>query len=162
MAPWPARKREIFDGMVVRFDVSTNAHPDTWAEVDVADWPLLAGHRWSATKRANGLYVRNATVGLLHRFLLTPAAELVVDHRDGNPLNNRRSNLRTCTQSDNGRYAGDRWRGHSVHVERVVVPAAPHVVRATLADGSSREYVYPTRAKSGTRTLVSRKIGPPR
>lgn len=37
----------------------------------------------------------------LHRILLQPKENEVVDHIDGNPLNNCRSNLRICTQNEN-------------------------------------------------------------
>lgn len=40
--------------------------------------------------------------GYVHRIIMGPIdAGLVVDHIDGDPLNNQRSNLRVCTQSDN-------------------------------------------------------------
>jgi hypothetical protein len=38
---------------------------------------------------------------LFHRLLLSPPDHLVVDHRNRNPLDNRRTNLRICTHSQN-------------------------------------------------------------
>ncbi len=152
----------IFEGNLVRFDISTHAHPDTWAVVDLADWPLIAGIRWSATKRQNGLYVRNATVGLLHRFLLQAPDGLVVDHRDGEPLNNVRLNIRVCTQALNNQARFDRERGYALITERVAVETLPHVVKMKLATGEVREYVYPTRAKKRTKPSLVCKILPAR
>lgn len=40
---------------------------------------------------------------LLYRQIMRPPPGLVVDHIDGDPWNNRRSNLRVCTQAQNGK-----------------------------------------------------------
>ena len=41
---------------------------------------------------------KNSNSRLLHRYLLNPPRGLTVDHINRNPLDNRRSNLRVCTQ----------------------------------------------------------------
>lgn len=52
---------------------------------------------WSITKAG---YVVNRKLGrYLHRFLLDCPSGYEVDHRDNNPLNNRKSNLRIATSS---------------------------------------------------------------
>ena len=55
-----------------------------------------------------GSYKRDAITGkrttkvcLLHREILNPPKNLHVDHINGNPLDNRKANLRVCTQSQN-------------------------------------------------------------
>lgn len=62
-------------------------------------------------------YIRS-TVGYLHRYLLD-FPESRIDHIDGNPLNNCRSNLRICTQQQNlmnkkkSKNASSRFKGVS-------------------------------------------------
>lgn len=38
---------------------------------------------------------------LLHRFILRPTEEQIIDHRFGNPLDNRKENIRICTFAEN-------------------------------------------------------------
>lgn len=79
------------------------------ALIDTTDWDLIRQYRWHAAASKSGLwYVRtNAprSSGKPHRafsmhHLLLPDA-IQVDHRDGDGLNNRRSNLRPSTQALN-------------------------------------------------------------
>lgn len=84
------------------------------AIIDDVDLPLTHGYRWHADKRKNTIYVRGRKIGFyrsgvyLHK-VLTGADN--TDHKDGNGLNNRRSNLRVCTQQQNCLNAGKKRRG---------------------------------------------------
>ena len=77
------------------------------AWMDEADYALAIRHNWFAKpiQRASGGFYAAGRVGgrqvYLHRFLMQPAAGLVVDHIDGDGLNNRRANLRVCTHAEN-------------------------------------------------------------
>lgn len=80
------------------------------AVIDVEDVPLIAGSNWSARVPSNRNTVYAArrnprAVGghivSLHRFLMGSPAGFEVDHIDGDGLNNRRSNLRCATRSQN-------------------------------------------------------------
>lgn len=75
------------------------------AIVDDADYPRLSGRSWCLT---NGYPSRRKTVSTnrskieyLHREIMQPPEGLVVDHINGDKLDNRRSNLRICTQAQN-------------------------------------------------------------
>ena len=86
---------------------------DHTALVDAGDAGWLSKWNWGALCVAsNKVYARRnrlvddgpgSSVILLHRAILTPTDGMEVDHIDGNSLNNRRSNLRLCSRSENMR-----------------------------------------------------------
>lgn len=43
---------------------------------------------------------------IMHRYIMKAPKGVIVDHIDGNPLNNQRSNLRLCNKSQNGMNRG--------------------------------------------------------
>lgn len=79
-----------------------------FATVDDCDFDRINHYKWWAAKLgpSKGVYavawVDKRQI-LLHRFILSPAAHEFVDHKDGDGLNNVRSNLRTCTRLGNSR-----------------------------------------------------------
>ena len=80
------------------------------AIIDEADWPLVSGFGWYAVKDRNIWYAQANTsrkegprrTVRMHRLLLGLTDQKIkIDHRDGNGLNNRRTNLRACTHAQN-------------------------------------------------------------
>lgn len=75
---------------------------------DAADLPLLSLHRWHLSQdgyprtylRKPG--VRSTTI-CMHQLLRTEQGECYRDHLDGNPLDNRRANLRPASRRENSR-----------------------------------------------------------
>ena len=103
--------------------------------VDAADYEWLSQYRWFAKGTGGKYYAGRAERGemiMMHREIMKPPPGMVVDHIDGDSLNNRRSNLRICTPRQNnhnrtfkgntsgfaGVYPqGKRWRAHD-HAQR--------------------------------------------
>lgn len=85
------------------------------AIIDEADWPIVSQFKWHATKARNstGWYASACLSKALqeqHGFRHIKLHQLIlgrpggiIDHRDGNGLNNRRENLRVATVADNAR-----------------------------------------------------------
>lgn len=75
------------------------------ATIDISDVRVIAPYRWNATRgiKDNTHYAQTHIGGRavrLHRLILDfPKSH--IDHRDGNGLNNCRSNLRVCSHSEN-------------------------------------------------------------
>jgi hypothetical protein len=72
--------------------------------IDIENVDKVRGYKWYL---GSGGYVRSS-INLkdkesLHRFILNTPDNKQVDHIDGNPLNNKRSNLRLCTPLQNMR-----------------------------------------------------------
>jgi hypothetical protein len=78
------------------------------ALIDDEDYERAMKHKWSAHKSSKGpaFYVHcrlNAWNIELHRFILglKRGDGIMIDHRNGNGLDNQKSNLRICTSSSN-------------------------------------------------------------
>lgn len=75
-----------------------------YALIDAADIPLCVNRTWTLLSGKGRFY---ATTGngaeriSMHRMFLNPPVGLTPDHRNGNGLDNRRSNLRPATASQN-------------------------------------------------------------
>lgn len=100
--------------------------------VDAADYDWLTQWKWHANdskgrlvyaERNGGVTDRERKI-IMHRVITNAPKGMEVDHRDGDGLNNRRSNLRLCTHSENmknkskvcntsSQYKGVYWSRHA-------------------------------------------------
>jgi len=103
-----------------------------FATIDAADYDQVRKYRWRAIRNGRKVYAatrKNGRTVYMHRMLMRPRKGYVVDHIDGNGLNNRRCNLRVCTPAQNlankaplggtSRFVGvyryrDKWVAHVV------------------------------------------------
>lgn len=101
-------------------------------QVDEEDQWLLLETPYTLLVRSTDIKVYrvvNTKASYLHREIMKPPPELVVDHINGNGLDNRKKNLRICTQAQNvrnrapikGRYKGVSSRGGGVWRARITV-----------------------------------------
>jgi hypothetical protein len=94
--------------------------------IDETDFAKVSRHAWTLnvhhTKTGVLIYPRAKIGGVkirLSRFLLNPPKGVQIDHVNGDPLDNRRENLRPATQSQNMANIGPRRSGFKgVHFEK--------------------------------------------
>lgn len=107
------------------------------AFVDHGDLDLISGYCWRPLELEACTYV-HAWDGpnhlYLHRLIAAPPDDLVVDHIDGNGLNNRRNNLRIATRSQNSANAGPnrRARGKTSQYKGVYYDRTRNLWAATI------------------------------
>jgi hypothetical protein len=89
------------------------------AIIDDDDFDLVRAFKWRAHNGGSGMTYAGRTVAvgkkmtcvLMHRFITGAKPGQLVDHKDGNTMNNRRDNLRICTHAENMR--NSKVRKHS-------------------------------------------------
>lgn len=92
-------------------------HNGMVALIDPADFEIVAPIRWLAHFQRDRWYVRTSHGALMHRIILgLPDGGPLVDHRNGDGLDNRRVNLRAASAQQNcwnsrGHSRGTRFKG---------------------------------------------------
>jgi hypothetical protein len=73
--------------------------------IDAEDWPRISEFKWSVSSDGGKrMYVSTRIEGkktYLHRMILKAPYSQTVDHRNGDPLDNRKANLRLATHQQN-------------------------------------------------------------
>lgn len=72
-----------------------------FAIVDDEDFDRVNCFTWHTHKAGYG--ARNTDKKTMHRFIINAKPGQIVDHINGNPADNRKENLRLCTQMENCR-----------------------------------------------------------
>lgn len=124
--------------------------------VSVEDQHLLSRYNWY--RHSRGYFARKAKDGrtvLLHREIMQPPKGLVVDHINRDKNDNRRSNLRVCTQAEN--CANSKYRPNKTGYLGVYLHKASGLFHARITrNGKTRSLgYYKTKEQAGE----ARKIG---
>jgi len=69
--------------------------------IDYEDLERVKQYTWHQNEQGYWIGKCNSKSIRLHRFLLNPVADIIIDHKDGSPSNNRKENLRICTSQQN-------------------------------------------------------------
>lgn len=93
---------------VGRIELRRKNGTSMWAVVDLVDLSRIEQYRWRAHILPHAIYARGRVLQggrvvdiSMHRFIMEAPAGMDVDHVDHDGLNNRRSNLRMATRSQN-------------------------------------------------------------
>lgn len=77
---------------------------EDYEELRKFKWSAIhIGKRWYAVRSTSRKDIQPKKMILMHRFIMSPLDKMIIDHIDGNGLNNTRKNLRYCTRSENAR-----------------------------------------------------------
>lgn len=75
---------------------------------DIEDYEMIKQYKWlvnkfRGSKTYSNYYIVNKHGNFLHRIIINAPKGKVVDHIDGDSMNNRKANLRICTIRDNSK-----------------------------------------------------------
>ena len=79
--------------------------------IDNEDLILINSAKWTRKTNPVGQIYFRSKLGILHRIIMNCPKDMVVDHINGNTLDNRKSNLRICTKLQN-QYNQKKHRGN--------------------------------------------------
>ena len=81
---------------IILYDKHGNEVARTMIDLEYVD--VVKNYKWCFL----GGYAYSYQLKQLHRFIMNPSEDMVVDHINHNKLDNRKCNLRVCTHQENG------------------------------------------------------------
>lgn len=97
--------------------LSLHGNSGKYAEVDADDYDMLSQYKWYLSK--DGYAARRSTGGTtyMHRLVMDTPKDMQTDHINRDRLDNRKANLRICTNAENQK--NRKTRRGTVHKIRV-------------------------------------------
>ena len=97
-----------------KFIIESKTHGKFKVLIDAEDWERVSQFKWSVNKNVRNKHrdvfyiITNSKAApkrsmKLHRYVMGCPDGMVIDHINGDTLDNRKSNLRVCTRTDNKR-----------------------------------------------------------
>lgn len=77
------------------------SNSDSYALIDDIDYAIVSKYSWRLLIGNSGIRYAYNGAFTMHRLIMQKPEDMMIDHRDRNGLNNRRSNMRLCTNSQN-------------------------------------------------------------
>ena len=71
--------------------------------IDAEDYEVIVKREWRFNNNGYAITARTATPKAMHHFLVTAPVGKTIDHRNRDRLDNRRANLRVCSEEENAR-----------------------------------------------------------
>lgn len=81
--------------------VTNKKRGNAYATIDIKDYEIVGGYNWYLDSRGYACSKYKGKVLYMHIVILGKKEGYVIDHRDGNKLNNKRDNIRHLTISQN-------------------------------------------------------------
>ena len=124
---------------------------DKFAIVDLEMGQAVNWFKWYTTNDGHVFACINSKTTMIHRLILHVSSrnKQVVDHINGNPLDNRKSNLRLCTQKQNLRNQGPRKKKIVPYMGVSYMKACGKYMSSVYIDGKRKYlglYVCPKEA----------------
>jgi hypothetical protein len=117
--------------------------------IDDEDYEILLQNGWYCTKAGNTYYLRNDSFFIkrtyFHRLILNCPKNKVIDHINGNGLDNRKENLRICDKQQN-HFNSQKGSGYTSKYLGVSWDKAKNLWRASIM--VNRKTLYLGRFKS--------------
>jgi len=147
----------------VHIPLVSGKYPNRFALVDAADADRVRRYTWHVVEQAGRFYVYTAvSLGRghgrrswsypLHRFILGLKADDpgIVDHKDGDGLNNTRANIRPCTYHENACNRGKPKGAYTSIYKGVSLDKRTGTWRAQIGAHGVKHYLgtYPTQIEA--------------